>query len=488
MRYCVFWMIPISAIFSAVAAWAGPPESWSSLTIHCQPRRSHPDARTENWPRFLGPRDNATSRETHLDLAWPDTGPVLVWEVAKGKGYASPAVVDGRVYLFHRVGKVETLDCLDAQTGRRFWSFGYPVEYKDRYGFSDGPRAGPVVDGDRVYLFGVTAVMHCLDKNTGEVLWKKHLRELYEVPQGFFGSGPCPLVWKNLLVHNVGGKKEPGGVCVAAFDKLTGEEKWTLPYVWGASYASPVVGRFHERDCLLVFAGGESRPAHGGLLLIDPLSGQLHDAFPWRADKYESVNASSPTVVPGNRVFLSETYAKGGVMLAVDEKFKFAPVWKTPHFGMHWMNPVLHDGHLFGYAGRNEPDAYLGCFAINTGEEKWRDASAWKINIKDKRGRDRSFSWSFFRGSLLQLEGGRALALGELGTLGIVELGPIGFRLSQKIDLFHARQTWSLPAISRGLLFVCQHDRDMISNVPPRLLCYDLRAGKSDDGGLEKGR
>jgi hypothetical protein len=30
--------------------------------------------------------------------------------------------------------------------------------------------------------------------------------------------------------------------------------------------------------------------------------------------------------------------------------------------------------------------------------------------------------------------------------------------------------------LSRGLLYVVQHSRDVLKNTPPRLLCYDLRA------------
>ena len=41
--------------------------------------------------------------------------------------------------------------------------------------------------------------------------------------------------------------------------------------------------------------------------------------------------------------------------------------------------------------------------------------------------------------------------------------------------LFAARETWSLPVLSRGLLYVVQHSKDVLQNKQPRLLCYDLR-------------
>ena len=41
--------------------------------------------------------------------------------------------------------------------------------------------------------------------------------------------------------------------------------------------------------------------------------------------------------------------------------------------------------------------------------------------------------------------------------------------------LFLAGETWTPPAISRGLLYVCQNSQDMASKVEPRIICYDMR-------------
>lgn len=465
-----------------VPAPARDAENWEALTFHQAAKALPPNAVTEGWPRFLGPHDDATSAETGLDLDWPESGPPLVWEVSKGAGYASPSAADGRLFLFHRPGDSETLECLDPETGKRQWSFSYPITYTDRYGFNSGPRASPVIDENRVYIFGVTAMLHCLDAATGKVLWQRDLMADYKVPQYFFGSGPTPLIWNDYLLQNVGGRGESGnnGVCVAAFDKLTGKEVWRVTDAWGASYASPVVAKLRGRDCLLVLAGGESDPATGGLLCIDPRSGKVHSRFPWRADKYESVNASTPVAVGDTRVFISETYMIGGVLLEFDEDLQPAPVWKSRDCGMHWMTPVVKDGHLYGFAGRNEPDAFLGCFDIGTGREIWRDELRWQREFAlqgggRRAGGNSSRTWSFFRGSLLQVQGS-FIGLGELGTLARFDLSPGGPGVSRKVELFTARETWALPVLHRGLLYIGQHSRDLLDGTAPRLLCYDLRS------------
>jgi hypothetical protein len=42
--------------------------------------------------------------------------------------------------------------------------------------------------------------------------------------------------------------------------------------------------------------------------------------------------------------------------------------------------------------------------------------------------------------------------------------------------LFAARESWGLPVLSRGLLYVAQNTQDIVTGARPRLLCYDLRA------------
>ena len=73
------------------------------LTFHAAPKPLPEGAVVEDWPRFLGARDNATSRETKLLGKWPVGGPRKVWELETGEGYSSPIVVDGKLLYFHRL-------------------------------------------------------------------------------------------------------------------------------------------------------------------------------------------------------------------------------------------------------------------------------------------------------------------------------------------------------------------------------------------------
>ena len=102
------------------------------------------DAVTHDWTAFLGPTHNAISTETKLSRKLP---PPLVWEFTKGTGYASPAIAGERLVFLHRLGDEEIVECLHAETGATNWQFRYPTDFEDRYGYNNGPRSSPVIDG-----------------------------------------------------------------------------------------------------------------------------------------------------------------------------------------------------------------------------------------------------------------------------------------------------------------------------------------------------
>src|SRR6478735_769717 len=167
------FVVALAGLLFTGVALAGEPKEFDRLTFHAAPKPLPAAAKTEDWPRFLGARDNATSSETMLLKKWPAAGPTRVWEVVKGSGFAAPAIVGDHLVLFHRIGQQEVIDCLNPETGRRYWTVSYDAPYQDRYGAGDGPRASPVIAEGKVYLYGITGVLHCLDLASGAVVWKK---------------------------------------------------------------------------------------------------------------------------------------------------------------------------------------------------------------------------------------------------------------------------------------------------------------------------
>lgn len=440
--------------------------------FHAAPKALSPDAKVHDWASFLGPTHNAVSTETNLldDLSRLK----IVWEVTRGSGYAAPAISGQALVLFHRVGNQEVVDCLHRETGQRFWRHAYPTTYTDRYGYSDGPRASPVIlrekEGGRVFTHGAEGKLHCLDLLAGQVLWQRELMKEFKIDKNFFGVGATPLIEGNLLILNLGA---PGGPCVAAFDCTTGRMIWGADDQWGASYSSPVSATIHGQRRILVFAGGESDPPSGGLLCIDPANGHVDFAHSHRGKRRESVNASSPLVFDNDKVFISECYGAGGVCLQITPDFKPKILWQTDRLGTHFMTALYKDGHIYGFHGHGPLDCPLVCLNAKTGEVVWSEEPRWVEQFQTKQG-PRQLRLGLNRSQLLDVDG-RTLCLTENGHLLWLDLNPKGYKETSRTSLFLATETWTPPVLSRGLLYINQNSNDMLRQTPPRMICYDLR-------------
>ena len=142
----------------------------------------------------------------------------MLWKVDVGQGFSAPVVARGRVILFHRREKQAIVESLEEDTGKRIWSAAYPTDYRDDFGFDEGPRAAPAVAGERIYTFGAEGVLQALDFSTGKRLWSVDTRQKFGAPKGFFGAACSPLVDDGRVLMNIGG---PNGAGIGAFDAAT---------------------------------------------------------------------------------------------------------------------------------------------------------------------------------------------------------------------------------------------------------------------------
>jgi outer membrane protein assembly factor BamB len=230
----------------------------------------------------------------------------------------------------------------------------------------------------------------------------------------------------------------------------------------------------HGKRRVFVFAGGESRPATGGLLCIDPANGKVDFEFPWRARRYESVNASSPVIV-GNQVYISECYGPGGVLLDLLPNGSYKQVWNNNVLNTHFMTAIHKDGYLYGIDGHGPQNAPLVCIELKTGKEMWHTEPEWEETIPTQDGPRKAVLAPAL--ASLMLVDGRCLLLGEYGHLVWLDLNPKAYKEVERKRLFLARETWGMPALSRGLLYICQNNKGY-DGTDARLLCYDLRGEK----------
>lgn len=395
------------------------------------------DSEGEDWPAFLGPRQDNTSRETGLLKKWPAAGPTKVWSHSVGNAYSAPVTARGRLVVFHRLQNNEVVECLDTRAGKSLWSFRYPTHYDDQYGYNNGPRSSPAIDGNRIYSYGAEGILTCLEFETGRLLWQRPVNSEFRVPQGFFGAGTAPLIEGDLLLLNLGG---PEGAGVVAFDKITGKTVWKSSSD-GASYSTPVVRAIHGERLGIFFT-------QNGLLVLGAKTGTERYRFPFRSRTYESVNAASPVVV-GDVVFLSATYNVGAVALKM-EPGGLKTLWRDRDaMQNHWATSIYYQGYLYGMDGRHEYGSNFRCIQFESGKIKW--------TANEGLGRS-----SFI------MADGNLIALGERGDLALIELNPEQYIEKSRVHALNY-PCWTPPILSHGLLFIRNENT---------LACLDLREKK----------
>lgn len=452
-------------------------DRWSRSTAPAPPKKMAPPVAAapapgtpagrpgNDWPRFLGPTGDGVSTEKGILTAWPNQGLRLVWQADLGEGYCPPTVAGDRLYLFDRVRDQARLSCRDRTTGHEHWQFTYATDYRDLYGYDGGPRACPVVDDDRVYIYGPEGMLHCVKVADGKPVWHVDTLVKYGFVPNFFGVGSAPLVYGDLLIVAVGGSAAqdapvdlrerdpaPAGSAIVAFDKRTGEEKYRTG-VELASYAVPMVTTINGRPLGLYFA-------RGGLLGFHPAGGMVDFHYPWRARIRESVNAANPVVV-GDNVLITECYGAGSTLLKL-KPGGYDVVWRDDPADVrqkklecHWNTPIHVDGYVYGSSGRHTPQAELRCLELATGKVQWRVPGLSR--------------------SQLMLADGHFLVLTEFGQLLLVRVNPKRYEEVARID--YGRDgfgllkypVWAAPVLSHGLLYIRGQGRFLcLELIPPK--------------------
>jgi outer membrane protein assembly factor BamB len=428
---------------------------------------SPPDLRTRitgsDWPGFLGPTGDSKSSEKGILTPWPKDGLRLVWQKTLGTSYGMPAISRGRLFQFDRFGDKATLNCFKSETGEFLWRFEYPTDYEDYFGYNNGPRCCPVVDDDRVYIYGAEGMLHCIRVVDGQLLWKVDTFAEFGVIQNFFGVGSTPVVEGDLLIAQVGGSpktserfptldQEGNGSGIVAFDKYNGKVRYKGTDEM-ASYAVPVLTTIGGRRWCFVFA-------RGGLVGFEPASGKIDFHYPWRARVLESVNAANP-VVAGDRVLVTECYGPGSAFLKV-KPGGYDVLWTDADRGRgkalqaHWTTPIYHEGHVYGDSGRHSPNADLRCVELETGKVKWRMPGLGHV-------------------SLLMIDG-HFICLTEEGEVLLLKVNPEKYAEVSRLELRGALgrplleyPAWAAPIVSHGLLYVRGKDRLVcLGLIPPR--------------------
>jgi outer membrane protein assembly factor BamB len=370
------------------------------------------------FPQFLGPERAGRMDEVKLARDWSTQPPKELWRRPIGLGWSGFVVAEGLAFTQEQRGDEELVTAYTLTGGEPVWAHTNRVRFHEWQG-GDGPRATPTLVGNRLYAFGATGLLDCLELATGRLLWSVDVLATNHLDNLTWGKSSSPLVTDGRVIVSGGTGAVRGGL---AYDAATGQPLWS-DHGDAATYASPAVGNLAGRAQILV---NGARAVAG----LDPQTGTRLWEFAWGNEQWPK--CSQPLVVSSNHVFVSAGYSMGCLLLEVkagaDGTLAATEVWRGRSMKTQFNNVAQRAGHLYGL-----DDGFLACVDLATGKRLWKD------------GRYGSGQ------SLLVNE--LVLIQSEPGFVALAEAKPEGYTELGRIAALSAK-TWNNPALAGPYLLV----------------------------------
>lgn len=350
---------------------------------------------------------------------WPEQL-VRRWKVEVGTGYATPLLVGNRVYVFARLGENETMQALDAETGKTLWRAGYPAAFTmqsaaARHG--TGPKSTPVFSGGRLYSIGMTGVVTAFDAGSGKQLWQRPGSDL--VPM-YTTHSFSPIVDRGLVIFHVGGHMKGA---LTAFDVNTGAVRWS----WdgdGPGYGSPIVAELGGTRQLVTITQGK-------IVGVNVATGALLWERPYVSPNF--VNSMTPFVVGQSIIVSGPGPTLAFAVVQRDNQWTTENLWENADLPMRMSNPVVVGDVLFGLANRNMGQYFA--LDVTTGKTLWTTEGRQAGNAAILRTGNTLFS------------------LEDDGELVVVRGSATAFEPLKRYKVADS-DTWTQPLISGNRIYV----------------------------------
>ena len=276
----------------------------------------------KEWTKFRGPTGDGHVSVKSIPLKWSDTENVK-WKVSvPGKGWSSPVISKGKIYLTSAVAEGDNQDaadvsrelrviCYDSSNGKEIWDtkvfeqkpLKRPIHHKNSHA-----SPTPIIEGGKVYVHFGHMGSACLDLK-GKILWKNN--ELKYDP--IHGNGGTPIIVDNLFFFSADASTNP---FVVALDKNTGKVLWKKLRSETAQSR-----KFSFSTPTLISMGGSSQ-------IISPASGAVFSYDSKTGEELWSVDYGGWSVIPKpgvykNMIYVGTGYERAHILgIRVDEKSK----------------------------------------------------------------------------------------------------------------------------------------------------------------------
>ncbi len=377
-----------------------------------------------NWPQFRGPNANPVGSDARLPDEWSTTKNVEWSAAIPGRGWSSPIVTGGKVFLttaitdgkskppqmgtdysndyvaelmkrglsqqevMKKVGErdIEMPDevtlhyflyCLSLDKGTVLWKqefyAGHPPGGRHRK--NSFVSETPVTDGELVYIYVGNLGLFAYDLH-GKKVWNTPV-EANKIYLDF-GTGGSAALYGNRLVIVTDNEKHQ---YIAAFDKKTGKQLWRTDRdmkdptitIMRSGWTTPFVWTNKIRTEIVTIGPGAT------------ISYDLEGKELWRLTGVAANPAPSPFAYDdllyldagqSRTLFAVRPGASGNISLAKTEYTNDYVAWSQDRAGTYIPTPVAYDGAVYVLYDKG----ILGRFEAKTGKQSFKariDPDAW---------------------------------------------------------------------------------------------------------------
>jgi outer membrane protein assembly factor BamB len=411
----------------------------------------------DDWPEYRGPDRAGLWNAEGLVDSFEGKQPAQVWSSPVGAGYSGPTVAGDGVYVMDRgapgsSSEVERIVCVDRATGKQRWAHEYECVYRD-VGYAYGPRASVTVRDGKAWALGTMGHLHCLDAETGAVIWSHDLGSQFDIDMPIWGLTCSPLVEADVVVVQIGAKQD--AACMVGFHKDTGKEVWRA-FDDKASYVSPIMLEQAGQRVLVAWTGFR-------IAGMDAATGKVLWEIPTKPNKMP-INVPGPAVSEdGKHLFLSVFYDGSRLIELDQEKMAAKELWhrqgtserKTDALHSMISPPYIFKNHVYGI------DSYgqMRCLELMTGDRVWENLEAVT------QGR---WGTAFMVRNTVD---NRTWMLNERGEVVVANLTPQGYDEIDRVKIIEPTTElkqrpegtvlWSHPAFAGTQIFA-RNDRELI--------------------------
>lgn len=329
-----------------------------------------PSFAAADWPQFRGPAGDGHAEAKNLPTTWNETTNVAWKAEIPGKGWSSPSLVAGKLYLTSAVpldpGSSSAAElslralCVDATTGKILWDnevFRQEAGAPKIHSKNSHASPTPLVASGRIYVHFGHQGTACLDP-AGTILWKNTDHRYAPV----HGNGCSPILVDGLLIFSCDGAKEP---CVVAIRAADGREAWRF------DRPGDPPKKFAFCTATLIEVNGQKQvicPGAGVVNALDPATGREI----WRV-MHGGYSVIPKPVFGHGLVFISTSY-DAPQLLAIrpdgsGDVTDTHVVWTAKKGAPHTPSPLLIGDELYLVADKG----VACCLDAKTGKEHWQE-------------------------------------------------------------------------------------------------------------------